>query len=263
MSSTLRDVQWRVQNFLLHPEHRIDDLIKPAGTAPVEVRTGIYAEAYHARLVAALASDYAGLHGWLGDDSFTELVHVYVDKHPSRYFSLRELGGALAEFVATTAPYREHPDVADMASFEWAQCAVFDAADAVSVTVEQLARIDPSAWLTLQLRLQPALQCISLRSNVPAIWSALNADEVPPALKFSTEPATWLVWRQDLRLLFRELTAVEAWTLKNFADGGNFADACAGLAEMMPDEAVPGHVAGLLRRWIEAGLIAEIATSVD
>lgn len=263
MSSTLSDVQWRVQNFLLHPEQTIDDLIKPAGKTPVEVRTGIYAEAYLARLVAALASDYAGLRGWLGDDAFAELVHAYVDKHPSRYFSLRELGCALVEFVATTAPYREHPDIGDMARFEWAQCAVFDARDAVAVTVEQLARIDPSAWLTLQLRLQPALKCISLRSNVPAIWSGLNADEVPPALELSTEPATWLVWRQDLRLLFRELTTVEAWALKRFANGGNFADVCTDLAEWMPEEAVPGHVAGLLRRWIEAGLIAAIVTSVD
>lgn len=258
MSSALHETQLRVQDFLLQAGKPVDDLIKPAGRAPIDVRTGIYAEAYRARLVAALAADYAGLHGWLGDDGFTQLVHAYIENHPSRYFSLRELGGALAEFVATTLPYREHDEIADMARFEWAQCAVFDAADTVPVVVEQLAQLDPSMWLTLRLRLQPALQCISLRSNAPAIWSALNAEQIPPALELSENATTWLVWRQDLRSLFRELTADEAWTLDSFANGGDFADACMGLAEKMPEEAVPGYVAGLLRRWIEAGLIIEV-----
>lgn len=261
----LRELQCRVQQFLLDPflpEHLqpIAALIRPAGRAAVAVRTGVYAEAYRARLLEALRTDYSALHAWLGDEAFEQLALAYIEQYPSHYFSLRHFGGYLAEFAAESVAYKNDIEIAEMARFEWAQCDAFDAADAKPLSIESLVALDPQAWLSLQLRFHPSMQRLALRSNVPELWAPLNANAEPPALIIANEATAWLIWRQDLRLLYRALAPLEACALDRFAQGGNFADVCEALLPLAAEEEIPALVAGLLRRWIEAGLIVAFAT---
>lgn len=263
--STLPVVQRRVQMFLQQPDKPDDMLSSVRGSQRIspQTRLDIYADAYRARLIAALATDYAALQSYLGDDAFTALAQTYIERFPSRHFSLRWFGAAMHEFVATTEPYSDHAEIADLVQFEWAQCHAFDAADAAPLNISDLASVAPEGWAGLQLSLQPALQLLNLTTNAPTIWAALNAEQAPPALEKTNEPATWLIWRQDLRILYRELTPAEACGLRQFQQGKGFADVCAELAEFMPDEEVPAYAAGLLRRWLEAGLIVGLQPSSE
>ena len=267
MSASLLQQQRDVQGFLLKPADgvfaAVKNLVKGSTQAPQELRLAVYAEAYRLRLQEALAVDYAGLKNYLGDEHFSELAHAYIKQYPSRHFSLRWFGAQLANFIAATAPYSEHPDLVDFANFEWVQCHAFDAANATPIEMAALASLSGERWFELQLQLHPSVQVVTLHSNAPAIWSALSEEIDPPALELFSQPKTCLVWRQDLRILFRELSAPEAYALVQFAANKMFADVCDGLVAYMPETEIPGYAAGLLRRWIEAGLITAIKFSVD
>lgn len=258
-------LQHRVQTFLLQPEAVGDMLasVRSSERIPQQTRLDIYADAYRARLVDALATDYAGLQSYLGDDAFTSLALDYVEHFPSRHFSLRWLGATMAEYVSTTQPYSGHPEIADLARFEWAQCHAFDAADFTPLTLADLGRIAPEEWLGLRLEFQSALQLLNLTTNAPQIWAALSAEQAPPALEHTDTAATWLIWRQDLRILYRELTPAEASALRLFQQGHDFSEVCMELAGRMPEASVPAYAAGLLRRWLEADLIVGLQSAIS
>lgn len=259
MTLSLLQLQRDLQQFLLHTSIESAPLIRASTRNSPRDRLDIYANAYRVRLLEALATDYAGLKKYLGDDVFDALGQVYIDRYPSRHFSLRWFGKMLPDFAAETAPYNHHVEIAELARFEWAHGLVFDAVDVTPLTIAELAAVAPTAWLDLRFELQPALQLLKLNSNAPLLWSALNDDETPPPLQLHESARAWLVWRQDLRILFREMPDEEATALTAFAEGCCFSEVCEQLCERLPESQVPGYAAGLLRHWIEAGLIKKIS----
>jgi hypothetical protein len=95
------------------------------------------------------------------------------------------------------------------------------------------------------------------REQRPRMPGATAAQE-PPALEENDYPIAWLVWRQNLLTYFRSLNVDEAWALDALQRGEPFAAICEGLTEWVDARNVAVHAAGLLKQWLEDGLIAEI-----
>lgn len=98
---------------------------------------------------------------------------------------------------------------------------------------------------------------LDLHTNAPALWLALNAEQVPPALEYADQPQPWLVWRHELKILFRALTDAEAFGLDQFRAGATFSAVCERLCDWFTPEEVPARAAGYLRYWVDAGLVIE------
>lgn len=256
--SELRRIQIVLQQHLLNPitdSRVIDTEISETENVPRAVRLHIYANAYRVRVIEALAADFAMLQCYLGDDAFAELINIYIDTHPSYSYSFRNVGGKLAEFLKNTEPYSAHIDLYELAQFEWALCYAFDAIDDAMASAANFAALTPEQWPELKLPIVRSLRMIELRSNAPAIWKALNAEQSPPEMEIG-EPQVWLVWRCDLKLLFRQADRIEAIALAAFANNHAFGDACETLAEYLPETEVPQRAVGLLQQWLQDGLIA-------
>lgn len=253
---TLQVAQRAVQRGVLTAQPAAAAFVADTAALPRTAQLDIYAQAYRARIVEALAHDFAALRAWLGEHEFAALVHAYIDAHPSRHRSLRDVGGRLDAFLATTAPYDGHAGLYAIARFEWALCNAFDAADTPPATAADLHAVEPARWAGVRLRFHPSLQWLDALGNVPSLWRALRDGRAPPA--FVADDASWLVWRQRLALLFRPLDGDERCALLAFRDGAAFACVCDRLRERMPDEAVPARLAGLIQRWLREDLIAAI-----
>ena len=87
------------------------------------------------------------------------------------------------------------------------------------------------------------------------LWAALNTEQQPPAFNVETSAQPWLVWRHELRLLFRPLAEHESLVLDAFYLGAEFAEVCERLSECMPADQVPPLIAGLIQQWLQEGLI--------
>jgi hypothetical protein len=257
MKAALTTAQMRFQDHLLDPTHNLDDLIADSGRASRETRLAIYTNAYRVRMVEAAAADYAQLRNYLGDASFEELIHAYLHENPSRHSNLRWFGERLSEFLKTSEPYASHPDLHEMAVFEWALCGAFDAADAEPLQLADLAGLTPEGWAALRPVFHPSLRCIALRGNLPDIWEALNEECDPPPLQFAEAPVHWLVWRKELRLMYRPMSIDEQQCLQWFLAGADVGGVCERLAGQLAPELVPAHVAGLLGRWVSDALLVD------
>jgi hypothetical protein len=144
-----------------------------------------------------------------------------------------------------------------MAAFEWAMAHAFDAADAEPIRIEHMAAVPLPAWSSLTLEFHPSVLRISLRTAAPVAWAAQNSGETPA--QPGSDPRDWLLWRQDLDVKFRSLDQDESAALATAMTGGDFSALCENLAEHGPEDQAAYRAAGLIRAWIEAGLIVGIA----
>jgi len=131
-------------------------------------RLGVYATMYRARLRDALAGVYPALLWVLGDDAFTELAADFLDAHPSRQPSLRELGRPLPDYLAGWQ--------AELAALEWARHDVFDAVDEDVLTMEAVAALGPQGVAALPLRLIAAHRRVPVTHNVETVWKQHSVD---------------------------------------------------------------------------------------
>ncbi len=74
-------------------------LIKPNDRLTSLDRIEIYNRQYWFRLIDCLYEDYPGVLAILGQRKFNKLICAYLEKYPSRSFTLRNLGDRLARFI--------------------------------------------------------------------------------------------------------------------------------------------------------------------
>lgn len=257
MNARLSSLQGSFQQYLLTlGGDMTQEVVSDALDA--ETRLRIYADAYRLRLLEALETDFVALRAALGCEEFDQMGRAYIDAYPSIHYSVRYFGRHLALFLAQTHPYREQPVLADIARFEWAMTDAFDAPDVNVATVTDMAAVPPEAWPGMRFTLHPSLQRIELQWNASAIWHAADKDEALPEPEQTEYPIGWMVWRQGLQIYFRSLSVDQAWMLDALRAGQSFAEICDGLTEWIDAQHVALHAAGLLKQWIEDGLISAI-----
>jgi hypothetical protein len=256
--STLRHLQSDFQQYLLTGEGAFVDGIVGDARIDAATRASIYYEAYRLRLAEALETDFDALRAYLGEEKFDDLCRDYVGAHVSDHYSIRFFGRHMARFLAETAPWRDEPFLADMAAFEWAMVDAFDAADAPVTGVAGMAALPPDDWPTATFALHPSVQRLNLRWNAPAIWNAVDARAPLPAAEKAAHPVGWMLWRHDLKIYFRSLSVDQAFALDAMRRGDTFAALCEGLTEWIDARHVALHAAGLLKQWLEDGLISAI-----
>ena len=253
----LAELQRAFQNHVLHQDGAIAAQINGTPQMPVADRLEVYADAYWLRLVEALGATYPQLQTQIGSEAFSDLGRLYLQEYPSTHFSVRWFGDRLHRVLHEIDEYREQPWLQELARWEWALAAAFDAEDVAALPLEALASVEPSQWPSLQFRCHPSLHRLTLRTNAPALFKALADETETPAPQRLGEAQHWIIWRQELATRYRRLEDDEAAALSTVCAGGTFEEMCETLAEHHEPEAVPVTAAGMLKGWIVAGTIAE------
>jgi hypothetical protein len=256
--SRLLKIQEAFQRFLLGGDPTIGSHVVGTQRVPVETRLGIYGDGYRLRLIETLQKSFPVLAELMGDE-FEALAAKYVAAHESTFFNIRWYGDQMGEFLAADAEYSKAPILAEMARWEWAMAAVFDAADAPSIDVSAFAGIAPEDWADLQFDWSPAVQVLELEWNVPQLWKAVTQgreDRPDPAL----EPASLLVWRRELQIFFRPLGKEEASVVAAARGGHSFGELCVLLCEHLDESEASLQAAGFLRGWVESGLLVGVVS---
>ena len=224
-------------------------------------RLAIYRDAYRLRLIEVLGTDYEVLHAYLGDDLFNALASDYIAAHPSTFRNVRWFGGKLAGFLDAVPRYAEHPELAELARFEWSLGQAFDSPDEDAVHFEEVAAVPPQAWADLRFRPHPGLRTMALRTNAVAIWKEIGNEGKSRAPETLPKPVSWAIWRKQHSPFFRSLEDDEAWALNAMLSQASFGEICAGLCEWIAEEEAAARAAGMLRGWVEDGWIAELLIS--
>ena len=224
-----------------------------------ETLYGVYRYAYGSRLVEAMRSEHELLHGYLGDETFDAMGRAYVAANPSQHPNLRWFSHALPDFLKSTAPYSEHPELSELAALEKALNDAFDAREGPITSLADMAGFAPEIWNGLKFQAHPSALRLDLSSNASAIWLALKNDETPPEAAALDEPSRLLVWRQDVTPMFRELSAEEAMMWDEATSGIPFGVLCSMLATHDDPDGAAARGAGYLHGWITSGILSGVS----
>jgi hypothetical protein len=231
-------------------------------------RLEIYNRQYWFRVLDSFAEDFAALRMILGSHAFHRLSVAYLTAHPSRSFTLRNLGAHLVPWLIANPHFagRRHALAVDVARMEWAFVEAFDNAEHTPLTSDQIATLDASSRLALQPHVQ--LQALAYpadnlvlelhrRDKRPASEAGLNQedDELPPAkLTHMRRRATWVAaHRVDNSVYYLRLRREEYLTLAAIRQGHALADALeAGfIGSTLPASRRPSYVRQWFARWAE------------
>ena len=233
-------------------------------------RLEIYNRQYWLRVLGSLAEDFTALRALLGAERFQALSIAYLSAHPSRSFTLRNLGAKLVDWLIANPRWtgRRHALAIDLARIEWAFVEAFDNAERTPLTLDQIATLDGSS----RLALQPHVQLLALAYPADDIALALHAKEkrqtseagvsqevdVPAQLPRIRRRPTWVAaHRMDLNVYYRRVEREEFETLAAIRDGRTLAEALdAGFCGSdIPDARRPGRVQKWFATWAELGWI--------
>ena len=257
---SLGDLQRAFQDYLLATRDDFAGAVRDTRKVDRVTLLGVYRDAYSLRLIEALTVDYPGLMAMAGAADFDYMARAYIAAHPSRHPSVRWFGKGLPEFLATTAPFNGSLAAAEMALFEWSMGEAFDSADSEPVTADTLMQVPPEAWETLRFTAIPSMQRLTLAFDVPQAWQRHDQEEpgnleVEPA----AQPTDWVIWRPERLTNYRSLEPDEAVLLDALIEGRAFPDLCESIVPLVGEDQAMARAAGLLRVWVEAGMIASFA----
>lgn len=255
--SALAQLQRDLQRHVLSGDGAIADAVNATLAVPAATRLAVYANAYRIRLAEALAANVPQLRELLGPEEFGAIANRYIDEHPSQFASIRWFGDRLAQELERS--HAQQPWIAELARWEWALAASFDAQDAAAIGIEALAAVAPGDWGELRLEFHPSVQRLELQSNAQALFKAMSEEQPAPQPAMLDRPQPWLLWRQDLKTQYRSLEPAEAAALALMSDGGTFGAMCEALCDWHEPDEVPLLAAGMLKRWIVETLLIELA----
>ncbi len=102
--------------------------MKPNDRLSGEARIEIYARQYWFRILESLYDDFPGLRALMGDLAFERLIREYIEKYPSRSYTLRDFGNRLPAYILKEKKRYKTNSILyfQMATMELAQLHVFD-----------------------------------------------------------------------------------------------------------------------------------------
>ena len=214
------------------PAWRIDDVIVCSRQLSSEERLEIYANAYTARLLEVLASEFPALQNALGEELFRDFALGYLDEFPSSSYTLADLGRSFPEFLTASRPPRdgEEPDWADflidLARLERVYAEVFDGPGTEGnppLEPAAIQRLSPEIWATSRLTPAPSLRFLVLQFPVHEYVTAIRRQQSP---EIPAPSATHLVIsRREFVVRRAAVSPLEFRVLRALAGGAAISDA--------------------------------------
>jgi hypothetical protein len=213
-----------------------EEFIRPNNRLTSFERLEIYNRQYWFRLQSAFAEDFPALRSVVGNAAFETLANAYMAAHPSRSFTLRNLGGKLAGWLEANPSYagRRLALALDVVRVEWACIEAFDNAELPPLSLTEVASVSAES----RLGLQPHVQLLALSYPADDLVLAMHQKQRRESSEAGTraedafdseEPlqpihvrkrATWLaIHRADFSLYYRSLSRPEFQTLSALRDG--------------------------------------------
>jgi hypothetical protein len=214
MSSTdlphnaLERIQRWIQAAVMHPDGVVEGMRSQEARAAIDAaspeqvvtrskaltaveRLGIYGSAYYLRLLECMREEFPAVAHCLGEETFNAFAASYLQKYPSRSYTLCQLGANFPHFLVETRPAREEGEseiswpefLADLARFEWTFSEVFDGpgVEGKDVLDEAKIRAAPQKrWPAARLVPAPCLRLLAFHFPVHEYHAGVRADKSPP-----------------------------------------------------------------------------------
>jgi hypothetical protein len=252
------------QRLLRLDRGELEAVVRRSRNLTAEERLSIYANAYWARLLECLGDCFPVLRTALGEEVFDSFAFEYLQRYPSRSYTLDRLGERFPQFLDETRPPESAwPDfLIDLARFEWTLAKVFDGPGVEGqrlLSHEDLVGLPPERFAAARLVPVVCLRLLVSRYPVNAYYTAVRhaeeGDEVP-----IPEPAEELVaiLRRDFVVRRYSLSRPQHALLEAVLGGATVNEAITAAAAQpdvtgLDDEVLAASLQAWFRFWTAEG----------
>ncbi|MGA9751705.1 MAG: DNA-binding domain-containing protein [Acidobacteriota bacterium] len=238
------------------PAGNLEDLVKPSATLTAEARVAIYREMVLLGMREALATDYPVTQYVLGEEAFSALVKDYVQRYPSRSYTLNRLGDHLPQLYVDEPQRAGAAFLHDLARAELALTQAYEEAESQVLTPDAVLAVPAAAWPQARLVPVASLRLLALRHPVLPHMEACRLELPCPKPRRS---ATWLaVWRKDYTVYRRGLSRVEHNLLRALAGGLPLGQALEEAAASLKGSDASKRFGAWFRAFVAEGLFSRI-----
>ncbi|MEO5713976.1 MAG: DNA-binding domain-containing protein [Luteolibacter sp.] len=227
---------------------KAEELMKHGANLTPAESLELYHRQYWFRVLDSIAEDFPVLQKMAGDDDFWKLMEAYLLACPSSSFTLRHLGGRMAEFIAgwEGLDKQRRRWFSALARIEYGYMEVYEAAE--------WEPVPPERFMDAELSLQPHVKLLALPvpADLCAEWDGFFPDDESPVFL--------AVWRGESGGAAQcRLDSTEFELLKRLRKGGRLAELFAESIdrEPTPEEVSAWFAAWQSRRWIALAPDAE------
>lgn len=240
----------------------LEAVVRRSERLSAEERLSIYANAYWSRLIECLGDCFPVLRGALGEETFDGFAFEYLQRYPSRSYTLDRLGESFPRFLDEVRPEgASWPDfLIDLARLEWNLAKVFDGPGVEGEPLlrhDDLREMPPERFAEARLVPVVCLRLLAFRYPVNAYYTAVRhveeGEEVPVP-----GPGEELVavLRRDFVVRRYSLSRPQHALLEAVLAGGTMGEAiaaAAGAASDLPDDELAASLQAWLRFWTAEG----------
>lgn len=253
----------------------LEAVVRRSRNLTASERLSIYANAYYSRLLECLGGCFPVLKQALGDEVFDSFAFEYLQRYPSRSYTLDHLGKNFPRFLDETRPGREEgedpegvdwPDfLIDLATFEWTIAKVFDGPGVEGralLTPEALLAFPPERFAEARLVPVPCLKILAFRFPVNAYYTAARhageGEEVPVPEAAAEQVA---VTRREFVVRRYPLSPPQHALLTEILAGATVGEAIAAAAGAsdLDDEALAAELRAWFRYWVAEGFFVLVS----
>jgi hypothetical protein len=206
----------------------------------------IYVDAYMARLTEALHDDFPAVSRFLTHRAFHDLARAYLQRHPSRSWSLNPLGRKLPEFLAGSVKIPKREAVRALATVEAAMAESFDEKAADPLKPGDFAALTPERFVGARLAFVPTFRLVEVDYAVNPYIDAVRQErpQTPPLRK----KKSWIaIYRKDFKVWRLDLREGAHASLSVLLKGGTVGRAVAAAARVWKGK--PEDLTPQIRQW--------------
>jgi len=250
---SLKQWQETMQDYILTEINDLADAVVASPELSAEERIEIYRQAYFARLITILVSDFPALQKLMDEEAFAAMIRDYLVEYPPIEVNIHLVGERLPQFLAEKT---DNLFFVDLARFEWLFNTVVYAANVSQFTIQDLAAIPQEQWSDLILNLHPSVRLMQTKFNLLYCWECLLEQDDGIQIEENPSEKTLLIWRFEQEPFCAEVSNEEAVFFSGLQQRINFSDLCEMMLDYFEEDEVVVWVADRIQYWISQGVFA-------
>ena len=245
------------------PRGELEAVVRRSRNLTAAERIGIYANAYYARLLECVGECFPVLKTAVGEEVFSGFAFEYLQRYPSRSYTLDRLGESFPRFLEETRPGPEDggpppgevgwPDfLIDLAALEWTLAKVFDGPGTEGQTL-----LTPEALQAFPAERFAGARLVPVNAWFTAVRQAAEGEEVPlpdPAPEYTA------ITRRDFVVRRYSISHPQHALLAALQSGATVAESLAAAAAVtdLDDDALAAELRSWFRLFTAEGFFQAI-----